>query len=151
MMETLLELSLTAVPIASGIARMAVSLVAIRLGFACDAVADIDTAVGEACADALGYGQRACADAAALQVRAAAGSGLLIISVEMAGRVSDPPPQPHQGPFPSEHSLGEFVLAALMDTVSYRYTEARGTSIRMAKALPMAAQEAVTVGRGAEE
>lgn len=142
-METLLELTLTAIPANSGIARLAVSLVAIRLGFATDVVADIDTAVGEACADALGYGQQRLADDATLAVRAVAGSGLLVISVEMTGRPCAPPPLPHQGPFPNEHSLGEFVLAALMDTVSYRCTDNRGMSIRMAKALPAGVAEEV--------
>jgi anti-sigma regulatory factor (Ser/Thr protein kinase) len=138
MMETLLELTLTPKSDYIALARLAVSLIAHRLAFACDAVADIEVAVGEACADAIGYGKQALDEDAALWVRCAAGSGLFVITVEARGRACDAPRPRHQGPFPTDHALSQFVLNALMDTASYRCTAERGMSIRMAKALPSA-------------
>lgn len=148
-METMLELNLTPIPACLGITRLAVSLVAHRLGFDVESVADIDTAVGEACADAIGYGRQFFAGDAELQVRCAAGSGLFVITVEMQGRVCAPPLARHQGPFPNEQALGKFVLDALMDTVSYRCSHEHGASIRMAKALPSAFTTPAAPGREA--
>lgn len=135
-METLLELTLPPKPEYVSLARLAVSLIASRMEFDVAMVDDIGVAVGEACADAIGYGRRVFTGNALLLVRCAVGSGLFVINVDLSGRRCDPPPRRHQGPFPAEDMLGKLLISALMDTISYHCTPERGMSIRMAKALP---------------
>lgn len=102
------------------------------LGFPPAELADIETAVGEALANAAEHGHRA---ESGFEVRFSIDNDRVVIEVqdEGGGFAAAPPSQspPHDAP----RGFGIFLMRNLMDEVQF---DARGTCVRLTKRLPVA-------------
>ena len=109
-------------------------------GFAAQDLADIETAVGEALANAAEHGHR---EDSGFEVRVYVERASLVIEVQDDGdgfAASHPRANPtHDAP----RGFGIYLMRHLMDQVDYTNN---GTCVRLAKRLPIARQNDVTCG-----
>jgi anti-sigma regulatory factor (Ser/Thr protein kinase) len=109
-------------------------------GFADGDLADIETAVGEALANAAEHGHRA---ESGIEVRVHVENERVVIAIEDegAGFASAPPsPLPaHDAP----RGFGIYLMRQMMDEVAF---DARGTCVRLTKRLPIARQRDANIG-----
>jgi anti-sigma regulatory factor (Ser/Thr protein kinase) len=109
-------------------------------GFPAGDLADIETAVGEALANAAEHGHRA---ETGFEVRVHVENDRLVIEVEDegAGFRSAPP-----GPLPAHDAprgFGIYLMRHLMDDVAF---DERGTCVRLTKRLPIAGRCDIQIG-----
>jgi serine/threonine-protein kinase RsbW len=103
-----------------------------------DILTDIETAVGEALANAAEHGHK---PGSMFEVRAYAESEMLVVEIEDAGGGFEHSHKKH-GVSPAHESprgFGIFIMQHLMDAVEYNE---RGTLVRLKKRLPESAQRA---------
>ena len=113
------------------VARRALVAFARHAGFAADDVADIESALGEALANAAEHGHR---PGSRFSVDALISAGRLVIEIRDDGRGFDiSRVDPTAGRSDSPRGFGIFIMRALMDSIEF---VDRGRCIRLIKALP---------------
>lgn len=124
------------------IARNAAAAIAQEMGFSEDRIDDLQTAVAEACMNAIEHGNRSERSAKVTVLLTAAESGELEVKVTDEGHtpLPDEPPQPGSG----EHhrGWGMFFIEQLMDKVEFSRLPEGGNSVRMVIYLTPEAQQA---------
>jgi anti-sigma regulatory factor (Ser/Thr protein kinase) len=117
-------------------ARRALVAHVARYGFAAQDLSDIETAVGEALANAAEHGHRS---ESAFDVRVYVERNLLIIEVQDDGTgFGAPEPDGRVPAHDAPRGFGIYLMRHLMDEVNY--TE-RGTCVRLSKRLPLSKQQ----------
>ncbi|MGA2394381.1 MAG: ATP-binding protein [Candidatus Lustribacter sp.] len=109
-------------------------------GFADGDLADIETAVGEALANAAEHGHRA---GSGFEVRVRVERGSLVIEVQDEGGGFPSVPVAVSPPHDAPRGFGIYLMRHLMDEVAF---DERGTCVRLTKRLPVARQRDAHTG-----
>jgi serine/threonine-protein kinase RsbW len=120
-----------------GVARLAVSAIAARMGFDVDAIEDIKLAVAEACNNAIEHGCPVTEGAEMITVRCELTDLGLVITVLDPGDGFDPATATRQHRHGTttltERGLGMLLIESLMDEVDFTSIAGDGTQVRMVK------------------
>jgi len=123
-------------PRAAAFARRSLIAHIAAYGYADGDLADIETAVGEALANAAEHGHRADSG---FEVRVYVERDRIVIEVQDEGGGFPAAPVAHQPPHDAPRGFGIYLMRHLMDEVEF---DGRGTRVRLVKRLPVARQSA---------
>lgn len=113
------------------IARNAAAAIAQEMGFSQDRIDDLQTAVAEACMNAIEHGNRSQHSAKVTVLLTAAESGRLEVQVTDEGHTPLPDERPQPGSGEHHRGWGMFFIEQLMDEVEFSRLPEGGNSVRM--------------------
>ncbi len=113
------------------IARNAAAAIAQEMGFSEDRIEDLQTAVAEACMNAIEHGNRSERSAKVTVLLTAAESGELEVKVTDEGHTPLPDERPQPGSSADHRGWGMFFIEQLMDKVEFSRLPEGGNSVRM--------------------
>ncbi|MFN7209670.1 MAG: ATP-binding protein [Aggregatilineales bacterium] len=131
------------------IARNAAAAIAQEMGFSEDRIDDLQTAVAEACMNAIEHGNRSERSAKVTVLLTAAESGELEVKVTDEGHTPLPDELPQPGSGEHHRGWGMFFIEQLMDKVEFSRLPEGGNSVRMVIYLTPEAQQAPSAEEGA--
>jgi len=127
-------------PRAAALARRSLIAHIASYDYADGDLADIETAVGEALANAAEHGQR---DGTGFEIRAYVEDDRIVIEVQDEGDGFARPASPLHPPHDEPRGFGIYLMRRLMDEVHF---DDRGTCVRLTKLLTVVQRNGVTCG-----